>query len=315
MSELIHVAAAAIFNESGKLLLALRDETQHQGGLWEFPGGKVEAGEDVYSALARELNEELGIEVDISATTPLIQVPFHYPEKSVLLDVFRVTRFAGKAYGREGQPLKWISLTELPNYQFPAANKPIVDALLLPRIIAISPELPLDEYASFVRNAMAKVEQSDHAMAVMLRVKQLAESDQLTLYSTLTKEFPDLQLIWNGSVESANKAGIQSIHLSSVRLMQLQHRNDFHGDLLGASCHSKKEIRHAEQLGVDYITLSPVQQTLSHPTAEPLGWQRFSELVRDCALPVYALGGVDSVDLERSLCAGGQGVAGIRGFS
>ncbi|WP_428035545.1 NUDIX domain-containing protein, partial [Amphritea sp.] len=89
MAKLIHVAAAAIFNESGELLLALRDKNQHQGGLWEFPGGKVEPGEPVRSALARELEEELGIVIDPSAVSPLIQIPYHYPDKSVLLDVFR----------------------------------------------------------------------------------------------------------------------------------------------------------------------------------------------------------------------------------
>ena len=315
MSELIHVAAAAIFNESGKVLLALRDETQHQGGLWEFPGGKVEADEDVCSALARELNEELGIEIDISATKPLIQVPYHYPDKSVLLEVFRVSRFNGNAYGREGQPLKWVNLSELSSYQFPAANKPIVNALLLPRMIAITPELSLDAYLSFVRVALSKAEQYKEALGVMLRAKQFSESAQLKLFAQLSEEFPGLMLIWNGSVESANRAGVQAIHLSSARLMQMQHRDEFHGEWLGASCHGEEEIRHAEQVGTDYITLSPVQHTLSHPTVEALGWKQFTDLVSDCALPVYALGGVESEDLELSLCAGGQGIAGIRSFS
>lgn len=309
MSELIHVAAAAIFNESGELLLALRDKKQHQGGLWEFPGGKVEAGENVLDALARELSEELGIEIDLSATTSLIQVPYHYPDKSVLLDVFRVNRFNGEAYGREGQPLKWVNLTDLESHQFPAANKPIVNALLLPSMIAITPELSLDSYTGFVRSALNK-----GAQAIMLRAKQLSELDQLKLYSQLSKEFPGQFLIWNGSVQSANDAGISTIHLSSARLMQLQQRDEFKGRWLGASCHNEEQLRHAEQVGVDYITLSPVQHTLSHPDASPLGWDQFAEWVSECALPAYALGGVKSDNLERSINAGGQGIAAIRSF-
>ncbi|WP_290701641.1 Nudix family hydrolase [Amphritea sp.] len=309
MSELIHVAAAAIFNESGELLLALRDKRQHQGGLWEFPGGKVEAGENVQDALARELNEELGIEIDLSATTSLIQVPYHYPDKSILLDVFRVNRFNGEAYGREGQPLKWISLADLNNYQFPAANKPIVNALLLPPMIAITPELPRDSYTEFVHRALSK-----GAQAIMLRAKHLSELDQLKLYLQLSKEFPSQFLIWNGSVESANDAGISTIHLSSARLMQLQHRDEFKGRWLGASCHNEEQLRHAERACLDYITLSPVRHTLSHPDASPLGWDQFADWVSDCALPAYALGGVASEDLELSINAGGQGIAAIRSF-
>lgn len=309
MSELIHVAAAAIFNESGELLLALRDEKQHQGGLWEFPGGKVETGEDVHDALARELNEELGIEIDLSATTSLIQVPYHYPDKSVLLDVFRVNRFNGEAYGREGQPLKWVNLTDLENHQFPAANKPIVNALLLPSMIAITPELSFDSYTDFVRSALSK-----GAQAIMLRAKRFSESDQLKLYSQLSEEFSGLFLIWNGPVGSANDAGISAIHLSSARLMQLQQRDEFKGYWLGASCHNEEQLRHAEQVGVDYITLSPVQPTLSHPDASPLGWGQFADWISDCALPAYALGGVTSEDVERSVNAGGQGIAAIRSF-
>lgn len=309
MSELIHVAAAAIFNGSGELLLALRDKQQHQGGLWEFPGGKVEAGENVQGALARELNEELGIEIDLSATSSLIQVPYHYPDKSVLLDVFRVDHFNGEAYGREGQPLRWINLTDLDSYQFPAANKPIVNALLLPSMLAITPELPLESYPTFIRGALIK-----GAQAVMLRAKQLSESEQLKLCVRLSAQFPDLFLIWNGSVESANSAEIQAVHLSSARLMQLQDRGAYKGRWLGASCHDEEQVCHAEKIGVDYITLSPVQHTLSHPDAKPLGWGRFAELVSDCALPVYALGGVTGEDLEHSINAGGQGIAAIRSF-
>ena len=126
----IHVAAAVIRDNSGKILIARRADTQHQGGLWEFPGGKVEADESVTTALGRELHEELGIVVDVAR--PLIKVQHDYPDKQVLLDVWEVSAFTGEPHGAEGQPLEWVAPRDLLNYDFPAANQPIVAAARLP---------------------------------------------------------------------------------------------------------------------------------------------------------------------------------------
>ena len=84
--------------------------------------------------------------------------------------------------------------------------------------------------------------------------------------------------------------------------------------MLGASCHGACELDMARKLGVDYVFLSPVCQTASHPAARPLGWLQFQRLVLDAQLPVYALGGVGPVDLERALAAGAKGVAGISAY-
>ena len=134
----VHVAAAVIRGTDGKILIARRADAQHQGGLWEFPGGKVEAGESVEAALGRELQEELGIVV--SAARPLIKVQHDYPDKQVLLDVWEVSAFSGEPRGVEGQPLAWVSARDLPNYEFPAANQPIVTAARLPDQYLITPD-------------------------------------------------------------------------------------------------------------------------------------------------------------------------------
>ncbi len=126
----IHVAAAAIFGEDGRLLITRRPDHAHQGGLWEFPGGKVEPGETVQQALFRELKEELGIEP--RDYIPLIRIPFSYPDKTVLLDVWRVRSFDGKPQGLEGQPMRWVSVNQLDRAEFPAANCAIIDSLQLP---------------------------------------------------------------------------------------------------------------------------------------------------------------------------------------
>jgi 8-oxo-dGTP diphosphatase len=125
--ELVHVAVGAIVDADNRVLIARRAANSHQGGLWEFPGGKVEPGESVQQALARELHEELGIH--IGSASPLLQVRHDYSDKSVLLDVWVVREFSGSAQGREGQPLVWAEGSNLDSYRFPEANHPIVVAL------------------------------------------------------------------------------------------------------------------------------------------------------------------------------------------
>lgn len=128
----VHVAVGVIASEGGdSVLLSLRHPELHQGGLWEFPGGKVEAGESLRDALARELYEELGIA--LKTTEPLLEVRHDYGDKQVLLDVMLVKSFEHEPVGREGQQLRWVSLDHLSDVEFPAANLAIVQAILTRR--------------------------------------------------------------------------------------------------------------------------------------------------------------------------------------
>ena len=123
----LHVAVGVICNTQGMVLISQRHADSHQGGLWEFPGGKVEAGESVEQALARELHEELGI--SIGRVRPLMDIHHDYSDKAVHLDVWLVEDFSGRASAREGQPLCWVTPEDLRDYTFPAANTPIVEHL------------------------------------------------------------------------------------------------------------------------------------------------------------------------------------------
>ena len=123
----LRVAVGVILDPARNVLITRRAEDSHQGGLWEFPGGKVESGESLVDALARELREELGIEV--GRTSPLLEVRHDYGDKSVVLEVHVVWDFSGRARGLEDQPLVWVAPTELGAYDFPAANGPIVNAV------------------------------------------------------------------------------------------------------------------------------------------------------------------------------------------
>lgn len=147
MTKHIHVAVGVIFDcpkecadkGEGKILIAKRAEHQHQGGFWEFPGGKVEAGESVQIALQRELQEELGLISSVDDMSALMTIPFEYPDKSILLDVWSVFNVANfltastdesTLLGKEGQPLVWVKQTDIADYEFPPANKPIIETLL-----------------------------------------------------------------------------------------------------------------------------------------------------------------------------------------
>ena len=125
----IHVVAAIIWKTTRKdqFLISQRPSEKHLGGYWEFPGGKVESGESTSKALARELIEEIGIEM-ISAE-PFMQVFCRYPERNILLDTWIVSDYRGKPLSRESQDLVWISLDEIENYAFPMADIPILEAL------------------------------------------------------------------------------------------------------------------------------------------------------------------------------------------
>ncbi len=124
---IIHIAVGVLLNDNHEVLIALRSAESHQGGLWEFPGGKVEEGESVECALNREFEEELGISVQIC--TELTQIMHEYADKSVMLDVWRIEKSSGTPQGREGQVIEWRALSKLRAVDFPKANERIIRIL------------------------------------------------------------------------------------------------------------------------------------------------------------------------------------------
>ena len=124
---LLHVAAGVLSDAAGRVLIAQRPNGKHLAGGWEFPGGKLRAGESPAQALRRELREEIGIEV--LDAEPLIRYTHDYPDRRVLLDVWRVTAFRGEPAGLEGQPLRWAPVDGLLDAGLLPADLPIIEAL------------------------------------------------------------------------------------------------------------------------------------------------------------------------------------------
>ncbi len=124
----MHVAVGILFNDDGQVFIAERPLHKYKGGLWEFPGGKLEPGETALAALKRELKEEIGIEV--IAAEPFTQIEYHYEDRDVLLDTWKITQYYGQPQGKEGQRIHWVSCDRLKEFAFPQGNQKIIDVLL-----------------------------------------------------------------------------------------------------------------------------------------------------------------------------------------
>ncbi|MGO1297055.1 MAG: 8-oxo-dGTP diphosphatase MutT [Vibrio sp.] len=124
-----HIVAGIIFDgECRKVYITKRPDDRHKGGYWEFPGGKVEAGETIEQAMSRELFEEIGITVTAQAVYQ--HLAFDYPDKSLVFDFMTVTEFSGQPFGKEGQTGGWVAVADLPQYRFPEANVPILEKIV-----------------------------------------------------------------------------------------------------------------------------------------------------------------------------------------
>ncbi len=306
--DVVYVAAAVIVDAEGRILIAKRSADKHQGGLWEFPGGKVEAGEPVKEALSRELHEELGIRVE--SARRMIRVHHHYPDKSVLLDVWRVDEISGQAHGREGQPIEWVTARDLSHYEFPEANQPIVMAAQLPDCYLVTPAPGGREV--FLKQLDEVLDQG--IRLIQLRAKGMEEADYkaLAIEARQHCHAKGAKLLLNGDPAWVAAVGADGVQLSSGLLRSLDQRPLPRDLLVGASCHNAEELQKAQQLGADFALLSPIKWTKSHPEMEGLGWQTMQALIDEVPMPVYALGGVSKADLVEAHEAGAQGIAAIR---
>lgn len=310
----VHVAVGVIPNERAEVLIALRPIDAHQGGLWEFPGGKVEPGESLPDALWRELHEELGIAV--KECSPLLQINHDYSDKSVLLDVWLIEEYTGSPMGREGQAIAWRKPTDLRLADFPVANERIIRALSLPDNLAITPAFEDDEQ---LRKALSHYVSLDVGL-IYFRQKGLSVATYKAWYDearVLCRE-SGVRLLYShpeASLSEADLPDIDALHVDSVQLRNLSSRPIAADRLFSASCHDLEELRLAETMDADFALLSPVRATGKYPESQLLGWEGFEELARQVNLPVFALGGVEPADLATCRLYKGFGIAGISAFS
>lgn len=305
----VEVAAAVIMQPDGRFLLACRPEGKPYAGYWEFPGGKVEAEEAPLQALNRELQEELGIQ--IQKAEPWITRIFNYSHAIVRLHFFRITQWHGKPWGREDQQLSWQSSDNITVSPMLPANAPVLRALSLPPVYAITHALQLGVDVS--------LQQIEQALRNGLRLIQIREKEMdaktLRFFSEkvvlLAHDF-DAQVLMNSNITLSRELDADGVHLTAPQLMALSERPDPECGWCSASCHNMEELYQADKLGLDFVVLGPVLPTLSHPEIKPLGWRRFAALIRHYPLPVYALGGLEPGDLAIAQELGAHGIAMMR---
>ena len=304
----VDVAAAVIMRPDGQFLLGQRAPGAVYAGYWEFPGGKVEAGETPHDALVRELDEELGIKV--LQANPWITRDYDYEHAHVRLHFFEVSAWRGEQVSHIHAELAWQAADAVTVSPMLPANAPVLRALQLPRVYAIT-------RASEI-GAPAQLGLLDEALSHGLRMVQVREglmdaAARLEFAREVrrrTRRHGALMLI-NGDMSLAREVEADGVHLPAGQLMSALERPDF--AWVGASTHNADELAQAVRLNLDFVVLGPVLQTQSHPGTNGMGWDGFARLVQHYPLPVLAIGGLAASHMAAARAAGAHGIAGIRG--
>ena len=297
------VVAILYAKNNTQILITKRRKNQFMPNYWELPGGKIKTGEDEEDALARELQEELGIKtLRISLKHVMTH---HYKDKTVNLSIYNVESYKGNVTGSEGQDVRWCNLKNLSNYKLLPTMRIIINRIRLPEYYWITP----DERDPELLLQKCQNHLITGAKIIQLRSKDLIEHSYIGKIHNLCQSY-EARLILNVPNKTF-KEPCDGWHLTSEELLKYSKRPCANNKLLGASAHNIKEAKYAETISVDYISLAPIEETPSHPNATPLGWEVAKDIVSKSNLPVYLLGGMGRDSLGRALKIRAQGIAGI----
>jgi len=320
MSEhIVNVAAGVILRPDGKLLLGQRPVGKPWSGWWELPGGKLEPGETVAQALARELKEEIGI--DVQHSRPWVTYVHAYPEKTVRLAFHQVTRWAGEPQGLESQALQWVTVADAHQVgDLLPATLPVLRWLSLPEQYGISSIGSPEGVSAFLQRLDAALDQG-------LRLVQLREPawpdgvahDSLhTLLLTIRDRChaAGARLLINSVHPRSWADDADGVHLRAADAMSAQADalGQRHSGLVGVSAHTRQEVARARALNADFVVAGPVLPSASHPGDPGIGWSGFEHMLSDSGLPAFAIGGQSVHTLAQARQAGAHGIAGIRAF-
>lgn len=303
----VEVAVGVLLRPDGSFLLGSRPEGKPYAGYWEFPGGKLETGETVAQALARELHEELGIV--IADALPWVTIEHVYPHAHVRLHFARATQWSGEMHAREGQRFGWFDLDSHKPGPLLPATVPCLRWLALPTVMGVShaAELGCAEFLLRLDRALAR-----GLRCVQLREPLLDVSEFDRLYGEVQARTrtAGARLIVNSVHPRRYWDDAGAVHLRASDLATLDGRPEL--ALVGASVHTRAELDRAGALGLDYAVLGAVLPTPTHPGSSGLGWLGFQTRVAAPPLPVYAIGGLSEDDLGVAMRHGAHGVAVLR---
>jgi 8-oxo-dGTP diphosphatase len=318
MSEkILDVAAGLILRADGQLLLGQRPEGKPWAGWWELPGGKLEPGETVLQALARELEEEIGIKV--THATRWVTYVHVYPHTTVRLAFCRVTGWIGEPRGLENQQLQWVDPAHAASVgELLPATLPPLRWLQLPEVYGITNIGTPQALPGFLQRL-------DAALARGLRLVQFREpgwpdgAGAATLHDALLQVLQHCRhagasVLVNSAHPHAWWQEADGVHLRAIDAAALTQRPDaLHADAkVGVSAHDAAQVIQARNIGADFVVLGPVAETASHPGQAAMGWDAFVQANHDAGLPAYAIGGQGPDTLAVAQEHGAHGVAAIR---
>ncbi len=301
---LVDVAVGVLLRPDDRFLLASRPDGKPYAHYWEFPGGKLEPGESVEHALARELHEELGI--DIGPVRAWIVREFEYPHAHVRLHFCRVTSWTGELHAREGQLFRFCALDDPPDGPLLPATVPVLRWLSLPAVYAVSNAAELGSEL-FLRQLEARLQSG-------LRLVQFREPAlEPTAAWQLFQNSLERVRAYHGRLLVSSRHPLEwwgladGVHLTSHDLTGVKGRPDV--EWVGASAHDVAELARATALGADLAVFGPIAPTVSHSGAAGIGWKALAAAVVGAGLPVYAIGGLTPADLGSAQRAGAHGIA------
>ena len=304
----IKAVVGVLRNKNQEILIAQRRKSQFMGGFWELPGGKIEEGETPEQALSRELNEELGIQVKHSSLHQTMVC--RYEDRIVELSIYNINQYQNTPIGLEGQTITWVKIIDLNNYQLLPTMTAFINSITLPNKYWITPS---NNHQS--DGWMAKFNQklTQDITLIQLRSKMALNIAFIAeLHDKCKKN--NIKLLLNTINKTFDETYCDGWHLTTGEMLTLAKRPCANDKLLGASAHNLTEALKAQTIGADFIVISPVQATQTHPDAVPLSWDSAADVVDRLNIPVYFLGGMGAKDLDRTLGLGAQGIAGVSAF-
>ncbi len=304
----IKAVVGVLRNPANEILIAKRQDHQFMGGFWELPGGKIEPQESDQEAVIRELNEELGIVVtDLSRHQTMT---YQYPDRVIKLSIYNINQYQNTPIGAEGQEITWSSIEHLTHFNLLPTMKDFINSVTLPNKYWITPS---SEHQSngWMEKFDEKLKQG--ISLIQLRSKIKIDNDFIQkLYNKCHQV--NVKLLLNIPNKTFKEDYCDGWHLTTNEMLNLKERPCEAEQILSASTHDLNEALKAQSLGVDFVLISPVQATQTHPDTTPIGWDAAKEVVEQLNIPVYFLGGMTLNDLNKTLNLGAQGIAGVSSF-
>jgi 8-oxo-dGTP diphosphatase len=304
----IKAVVGVLRNSKQQILIAKRQAHQFMSGFWELPGGKIEEHESDQEAIIRELKEELGVivtELSIHQT-----MAYQYTDRIIELGIYNINQYQQVPTGVEGQEIAWSNIDNLQNFNLLPTMTAFINSITLPNKYWISPSSN-HQSDEWMRKFDEKLKQGISLIQLRSKTKLAVEFIK-DLYSKCQQH--NVKLLLNTTDKSFDETYCDGWHLTTNEMLKLNSRPCADDKLLSASTHSLDEALKAQEMGADFVVISPVQATQTHPDTVPIGWEAAQEVVNKLNIPVYFLGGMTLNDLDKTLEIGAQGIAGVSAF-